>query len=182
MPNLTPKQKKLVRELDQIADSLRLDYQNVSQWDENWRTPRLEGVKRHLIIGEVIISYTLIDELLNMIICRFFFGRRRTFPQLWKTKRFQLFNNHIIENLYLPQKLRLVKAIQSVPKSVTRDIERLCVLRNGIAHAFFPENLRSSKPIYKGANIFTLDGISRLKQDMDRVIDFLLNLKDSEAD
>ena len=154
----------------------------LSQWEEAFRTPRLEGVIRQVVIGEVVTAYTLVDEMLNMVICRFFFPRQRSFPQLWRTKRFRLFNHHVIECLYLPQKLRLVKAIRSVPKSVATDIERLCNLRNGLAHAFFPENLRASKPLYKGINIFTLEGISRLKEDMDRVSDFLLDIRELETD
>jgi hypothetical protein len=178
MSTLTPKQKKLVHELEQISDILSLNYQNVVKEDEQWRTTHLEKIKRHIIIGEVITSYTLVDELLNMIICRFFFGRRRSFPQLWKTKRFQLFNQYVIESLYLPQKLRLVKEIQSIPKAIIRDIERLCALRDGLAHAFFPENLRSSKPVYKGIDIFSFEGISLLCEDMQNVYDYLIDLKD----
>lgn len=45
-------------------------------------------------------------------------------------------------------------------------------MRNGLAHAFFPENLRSSKPIYKGKIIFSRDGLHRFIEDMSKVSDF----------
>lgn len=68
----------------------------------------------------------------------FFFGHKRSFIELWKTKLFKLFNYHVLEELSLMAKLRFVKSISKVPKSVAADIERLNALRNGLAHAFFP--------------------------------------------
>jgi len=55
--------------------------------------------------------------------------------------------------------LRLVKAISKVPKGIARNVEAINALRNGLAHAFFPENLRSARPIYRGKDIFTIGGL-----------------------
>jgi hypothetical protein len=118
------------------------------------------------------VWYTLIDEFLANRICRYFFGRKRSFPELWRTKRFQLFNHHVIEQLSLLEKHRLAKAIRSLPKPVSRDIEALNILRNGLAHSFFPENLKSAKPIWKGKDIFTLEGITQLDTDMQALFTF----------
>ena len=54
------------------------------------------------------------------------------------------------------------------------DIERLNALRNGIAHAFFPENLRSSKPSWKGKDIFSLEGVAQFMEDLSDLQDFFL--------
>jgi hypothetical protein len=70
------------------------------------------------------------------------------------------------------EKLRFVKSIRKLPKTVVSDVERLNTLRNGIAHAFFPENRRSAKPKWKGEHIFTLDGIEAFIHDMDTWISF----------
>jgi hypothetical protein len=107
-----------------------------------------------------------------MEICHYYFGKKRSFPQLWKTKRFQLFNYHVLEELYPLQKLRLVKAIRPVPKQVSKSIESLNALRNGLAHAFFPENLRKTKPTWKGKNIFSLEGAKLFMEDMYSVAGF----------
>ena len=120
----------------------------------------------------MIVWYTLIDEFLANRICRFFFGRKHSFPQLWRTRRFQLFNHHIIEQLSLLEKHRLVKAINPLPKGISRDIETLNNLRNGLAHSFFPENLRSAKPIWKGKDIFTIEGITLLDADMQAIFQY----------
>jgi len=43
------------------------------------------------------------------------------------------------------------------------------VLRNGIAHTFFPENLRSSKPNWKGKDVFKFEGIKLLSEDISKI-------------
>jgi hypothetical protein len=83
---------------------------------------------------------------LNLILCHYFFGREKSTIQLWKTKKFQLFNHHVLEELSLMAKFRFAKSIAKMPKGVAGDVDRLNALRNGLAHAFFPENLKRSKP------------------------------------
>jgi len=94
---------------------------------------------------------------------------------LWKTKKFSTFNHYILEVLSVPEKLRLVKAVTKVPKRVAADIEALNALRNGLAHAFFPENLRSSKPIWKGKDIFSAEGLTLFIEDMSKISGFFLH-------
>jgi hypothetical protein len=122
--------------------------------------------------SEIIFQYTYIDELLGVAICHYFFGKKRGFIKLWKTKRFRNFNYFILEVLSLTEKLRLVKAIRPVPKGVAADIEAINNLRNGLAHAFFPENLRSAKPTYKGKDIFSVEGVERFIEDMAKISGF----------
>jgi hypothetical protein len=171
---LTPKQKKLVEELDELSDLLNLDYQNILEYEKEGRTAYLESARDKIIRGQVIIWYTLVDEFLAMEISRYYFGRKRSFPDLWRTKHFQVFNYHILEELHLLQKLRHVKAIMEIPRSILRTIERLNSLRNGLAHSFFPENLRKSEPKWKGINIFSIEGVRALQEDMDEVFDYFI--------
>lgn len=171
---LTPKQKKLIAELDELSDLLTLDYRNALEYEKEARTPYLQAARDKIIRGQVIIWYTLIDELLAMELSHYYFGRKRSFPELWRTKRFQVFNHHVLEELHLLQKLRHVKAIRKIPKSVIVTIERLNALRNGLAHSFFPENLRKSVPKWKGIDIFSLAGVRALQEDFDEVFEFFL--------
>jgi hypothetical protein len=168
----TPKQKRLLRELDQIASLLHLNYREIREYEPESRTVRLEQVKRHFVRGEVVLQYTLVDEFLNNMLCHHFFGRRISFIRLWKTNRFRLFNYFVIEKLSLMEKLAFVKAIKTLPKSVVADVERLNAVRNGIARAFFPENLRSSKPTWKGQDLFSLEGITQFTEDMSDLYQF----------
>lgn len=171
---LTTKQRRLLSELERIAKSFAVDYAQIRDYEPGARTAMLGVMKDKLVRGQVVIWYTLVDEYLNAEICHYFFGRRRSFQQLWKTKKFQIFNHHVIEELYLLPKLRLVKAIKPMPKPVTQNIEALNALRNGLAHAFFPENLRKSKPAWKGKNIFSFEGADLFMFDMQKVAEYFM--------
>ncbi len=93
---------------------------------------------------------------------------------MWKTQKFRTFNYHVLEELSLLKKLTFVKSILKTPKSVVNNIQRINALRNGLAHAFFPENLKALKPVYKGKSIFTLEGIKLFKDDMSEINDFFV--------
>ena len=85
---LTLRQCRLVRDLEDIGDLLGLDYRKILDYESAARTPKLESIARHLIIGEVVRQYTLVDEYLNMRIAHFFFGKKQSFIRLWRTKKF----------------------------------------------------------------------------------------------
>lgn len=174
--SLTKRQNSLIRELDELSSLLRLDFQKIKDYERDSRTPHLERMKKHFIIGEVVTQYTLIDEYLNMRLCHYFFGRGKSFIRLWKTKKFQNFNYNILEQLSLMEKLRFVKSFSAIPKPIVSDIERINALRNGLAHAFFPENLKKSKPVYKGKNIFTVEGMTLFLDDLEKISNFFIGI------
>jgi len=169
---LTRKQKRLLAEVAEIAELCVVDYDNILDCDPEERTTRLELMKRQLAVGRVVWEYTYVDEMLSADICHFFFGRKKGFIRLWKTKKFRAFNYYIVEVLSLTEKLRLVKSIRKVPKAVAADIETLNALRNGLARSYFPENLRASKPIYKGLDIYSREGLERFIADMRKVTQY----------
>src|SRR5437879_11654106 len=108
-PKLSATQRRLVREVNQIADLFNLRPSSILNEDpESW-TPRLQLAKDQLVRSQVVVWYTLVDEFLNSRIAHYFFSRRRSFPQLWRTKRFKLFNYHVLEELSLLQKVRFVR-------------------------------------------------------------------------
>jgi hypothetical protein len=150
-----------------------IDYGNIGDYDGEARTTYLRLMRDQIVRGFVVLKYTLIDELLGSEICRYLFGRRG-FIQLWRTQRFRTFNHYILEELFLLQKLRLVKSIRKIPKEVAADVERINALRNGLAHAFFPENLRKSRPVWKGKNIFSVEGFELFAEDVQRVTGFFV--------
>jgi hypothetical protein len=134
-------------------------------------------MKRAAIRQEVITRYTHIDEYLASELCVHFFGSTKSFPALWKTRKFQLFNYHFLEEMSLMPKFRYVKAIRSIPRSVVRDIERLNALRNGMAHAFFPENLKRSRAVWGDKSIFSLDGLKAFHEAMNDVTRFFARIR-----
>ncbi len=179
------KQHSLQKELAAISEIVGVDYWNILDRERDARTPTLEVMKRELVRGEVVGKYTLIDDLLSTELCKYFLPGRGPIAQ-WKTKRFRRFNYFVLERLYLTQKLALVKDIYHIPRNISSTIEEVNALRNAMAHAFFPENLRAyqmkgrlapRKPItvlYKGQDVFTASGVERFVHDCHEIIDFLL--------
>jgi hypothetical protein len=163
---LTKKQKSLIDEIEMIVGWLGLDWRRVKRQRRNERTDYLEHIKRQLILGQVVRGYTAIDECLNTRLRDYFFGRRESSR---KTKKFQYFKHHILERMSVLEKLRFVKSFSYVPKEVATDIEKINGLRNGLAHSFFPEQRERSKPVYKGKDIFSTDGIGLFMVDLKHI-------------
>ena len=170
--NLNKRQRVLVAELKGLVSRLGLDADQISENAEpEARTAYLELAKDQIIRSAVVLKYVLMDEFLSAIMCWHYFGKKRGFPQLWKTKRFRTFNYFILERLYLLQKLDLVKSIYDIPKWVSSDLGALNDLRNGVAHSFFPQN-RRRKPEWKGKSVFTRVGLDHFLEDMDKLTGF----------
>jgi hypothetical protein len=174
---LTKKQKRLVAELHKLYELLSLDFYDIKAYPQNQRTVRLELMKRAAARQEVVTAYTYVDEHLASELCVHFFGSRKWFPDLWKTKKFQLFNAHFLEEVSLMPKFRYVKNLKKVPKTFAADIDRLNALRNAVAHSFFPENVKKSRAEWKGKSIFTFEGIERFSQDMVAVHRFFESIR-----
>ena len=164
----------MVAEVNHLTLTLGLDCDViVANADSEARTPLLDLAKDQLTRSAVILKYVLMDEFLSAVICWHYFGKKRGFSKLWRTKRFKSFNYFILEKLYLLQKLDLVKSVHDIPKWVSSDLAALNELRNRIAHSFFPQN-RRRKPEWKGQSIFTSNGVDRFFEDMQKLSDFFV--------
>jgi len=177
---LTPKQRRLVAEFEEIAASIGMDYWNIVEYREDGRTALLEVMTRQLISGEIIKRYTFIDELLSVIISHFYFHttkRQAIFSRLWRTKRFRLFNHYFLDEVHLLTKMRLVREIKEIPTDVRNTIERINALRNAVAHSYLPENgrqyTRHKKVTYQDADIFTGERVTKFLADVMRTQDYL---------
>jgi hypothetical protein len=172
MKRATLKQKRLIEEIEELTSLFRLSHRELMESDIEDKTLKLEFIKNQLVRSEVIMSYTIVDELLGAIIAKYQFGS--DFSKLWRTKKFQYFNHHVLEELSIMAKLRYVKSIKGVHRSVAEDINRLASLRNGLAHAFFPENLKKSKPQWKSVDIFSVEGSKRFVEDLGKIYGHLM--------
>ena len=165
-PRLTAKQRTLIAEVKGLMSSLYLDPDELATLaDPSERTTRLELAKRQIIISAIVLAYVLMDEFLTVVMCWHFFGKKRAFPELWKTERFQVFNYQLMEKMYLVQKLDFVKAVHDIPKPLASDLMALNDLRNAVAHSFFPEN-RRRKAKWKDKNVFEKEGFAQFQGDM----------------
>ena len=177
---LTPKQRRLQTEIEEISAFVHMDHWNILEYPEESRTTHLELMRRKLILGEIIMKYTLIDEMLSVVICHYYFRRPRrgfSFRELWRTKKFQIFSQYVLDDTYLLNKVKLVRAISEVPPSIRSAIERINALRNAVAHSFFPENRRQyamhKAIIYQGSNIYSKQGIEKFVDDFQNVNEYL---------
>jgi hypothetical protein len=184
---LTRTQKHLVADLDKIMSAAGLDYWNILDLDfeYQYRTNVLQVIRREIVRGQVVSRYALIDEHLGSKICHYMFDNKK-FMSLWKTKKFERFNYFIVEKMSLLEKLAFVKDVYKVSKTIVADIESINAIRNALAHAFFPENLRAYRtkhgsasrrlagPRYKGVDIFTFNGFERFLDDSHRVGQFFI--------
>ena len=142
---LTHTQKLLINELDQIMFEAGIDYWNILDHDPQYdavRTIVLQAIRRDIVRGIVISQYTLLDEQLGSKVSRYMFDNEK-FMKLWRTKKFERFNYFILEKMTLMEKLAFAKEVYAIPKGVAADIESINAIRNALAHAFFPENLRA---------------------------------------
>ena len=143
----------------------------------------LDLAKDRTIRADVVFSYVLIHELLSNLICQHFFGTNttlgRSWRREWKKARFQNFNYHVLEGMSLLRKLALVKEFLTVPKDIEDILSRTNIIRNALAHSFFPMNKRdfrkSGIATYKGKDIFSIEGLRVFDADANKAIGFLSN-------
>ena len=178
---LTAKQRRLIAEFEEIAAAARIDYWNILDYEEDARTPILQIMKQQLIRGEIIMRYTLIDEFLSVIMCRYYFKSPKdkfSFAQLWRTKKFQIFAHYFLDETYLLKKMAIVDAIKKIPSPVKSAIARINDVRNAVTHSFFPENRRQyrayKKVMYRDSDVFSHEGITKFLEDAQRAEDYLM--------
>jgi hypothetical protein len=169
---LTAKQHRLKAEIEEIAAFVQMDHWNISDYEEDARTTYLEIMKFQLVRGDIVTKYTLIDELLAVDICHFYFRRPKkgfSFREQWKTDKFKVFNHYMLDDTFLMKKMTIANAINEIPAPIKSAISRINDVRNAVSHSFFPENRRQymqhHKVTYRGSDIFTLDGIQKFAED-----------------
>jgi hypothetical protein len=172
---LTSKQRALIRELRTIIDELGLDFETIDRYPTSEeRTVHLERIRTHLIRGEVITQFTLVDDLLTHELAIEALGGHRQKP--WKKDKFERFKEVLVENrASLRQKLGLYGMFRRIPNDIRESILGLNSVRNSFAHNFILD-ARTKPAKYRGQKILDLSAFKRFLIDQRQVIDFLLNL------
>ena len=170
---LTLKQLRYVRELGEIFAVLDLDFEGIRDYPEaEERTAHLERILSHVVRGEVITQFTLLDELLTHKLARRMLGSRHT--NIRRSKRFQALKKALVDSrLPVSRKLEMLRQFTRVPLTVTAHIVETARIRNVFAHSFFLD-VPPTKLAYKGKNILSADGVKRLQADYRRTLDFLI--------
>jgi hypothetical protein len=175
---LTPTDRRKVKELEEIAGIARVDFWNFADYEDRDQRKACYDLARDRMVRVVIVShYVFFDELLTNLIGRHYFGAKRSEMKLWKTKRFRNFQYYIMEELSLMKKVALVKAFKPIPSRIAETVRLTNVLRNAVAHSFFPANKRdfrrTKKVTYKGQDVYTVEGLRLFNDEAYEAIDYL---------
>jgi hypothetical protein len=130
---LTKAQRTLLQEAQAIADLTKLDISDLEEIDNQFRLVHLRMAINRMVVAEIVIRYTLIDEILSDLIARYYFKVPKKsihFQKLWRTKKFSTFTHHILDEIFLIKKMALIHAIKPLPKDVTSAIHRVNTIRN----------------------------------------------------
>jgi hypothetical protein len=145
------------------------------------RNMRLRTAIKKMVVAEVVVRYTLIDELLTEIIVRYFLKiEPGTFyyESVREAEPFRIFVHHVLGEMFLVKKLRIAHAIKAVPSDVTKIINRINAVRNALTHSFFPElrkeNRAAGKVLYAGYDVRTPEGLTKLLNDADIAHEYLM--------
>jgi len=177
---LTRSERKLLKTAKEIAELTRNDLDTVGNWEEVFRPYGIRASINHMVIGEIITRYTLLDELLTSLIAKYFFRvpkQPTNFKKWWRTKKFKIFNHLIMDETFLLKKMQIAHAIKPLPGSIQSSIHRINSVRNAFAHSFFPENRKEHKKLgkvlYMGRDIRTHEGLDAFIADASDTYDFI---------
>jgi len=162
---LTPKQSRIRAAALELSREAGLNVQDYGDLSGQQLTTFLEVALRELVRAHVTTAFAWSDEALGTIVAQYFFGKRSPIA-LWKTARYRRFNHYILENLGFRAKLNLVRDLGKLRTTTFRQLDHLNTVRNGLAHTFFPENLRSARPMWRNASLFTVEGMRAFTADM----------------
>jgi hypothetical protein len=173
---LTKKQRALFDEAKAIAILTDFDFYRIEDKDDDDPGVALQIAIRKMVIAEVMIRYTLLDEILANLIAKYFF-QSVDFPRLWRSKKFTTFVHHVLDEMYLLKKMDVVHAIEPLSSDVKKAIRKINAVRNTFAHSFFPENRKehrkNKKVLYGDKDIHTLEGLNNLLVDYRLAFDYL---------
>lgn len=168
---LTKRQRKLVKEIQEIADLNGLDYRDLADLDTRDRTFRLTRVRDLFIRVTVVSDYILIDQQLSSLIIQYFFRKRGN--RFQRTKMYRVFSLGILEELFLLKKLQIVSKVHKMPKDIYKFITEMNSIRNALTHSLFPENLQKNKPLYKKKSIYSMEGFKAYTEGWGKTSDYL---------
>jgi len=177
IPPLTRTERRLVREIKTLASDLGLDPVEIAEEeDQELRYVGLTNARMHIIRGEVITQFTLVDDLLTHELTIEILGGSKKKPWRRKKVRFDRAKAVLIESrMSLRHKLDLYKTYRRVPARIVEIVAGLNSARNSLAHVFYLEG-RRRRAKYRGQDIISVKTFDRFREDMQYLYDYLLRL------
>ncbi len=174
---LSKSEQFLYAEAEEIARISQMNFWDVEDLPKSERKTHLELSIRHMVTAAVVSHYTLLDDVLAEIICRYYFPAKRKRYALWKKESFRVFVTFLLDEIYLLKKLETVHALRLLPGEVRSIIQKANALRNSLAHSFFPENRKehskAGKVLYGKKDINTAEGLGAFQTDCSEAFNYL---------
>jgi hypothetical protein len=173
---LTKYQARVLREYERILEATGLNPARVLDFaedDPESVVPILKSMTDQAVRSDVIFEYTMIDMELDFILFRHFFGAGKKLHAARRTKRYKTLRL-MLQNIYLMQKLSIVRSFKDIPRPIVSKIAAINDLRNGLAHTFFVSDLKATKRTYKGHSIFTRRGLEAFREDAQEIRHFFM--------
>src|SRR5260370_13501128 len=143
----TKAELRLRREAEKIAELGKVNFWDAEEWEKGLERKTLLQICIHnMVVSTVVSQYTLFDEVLADLICRYYFKRSGTRRfLLWRQKQFRTFVHFILDEMYLLKKMQLVHAIKPLPPEIRGTIKKVNAIRNSMAHTLFPQNRKNHR-------------------------------------
>ena len=136
------------------------------------RTAHLQRMLHHLIRGEVITQFALIDDLVTHKLARRMLSKKKL--DLSRSKRFKALKKTVAQSrLPILRKLQLLRQFTRIPPAVNWHIREITRIRNIFAHDFFLD-LIPAKLRYKNKSVLSAAGVELLRVDFERTVHFFL--------
>jgi hypothetical protein len=167
--------RKTAKEMGELAG---IDFWNAENWENESRLPRLRLAIRYIVVAAVITEYTLIDDTLATILCKYYLRKPGEKKYIrWRTKKFRTFVHYILDEMYFLKKMEAIHAYEPLPKELREILRKLNAIRNALAHSFFPENRKEyrieRKILWAGKRIETAEGLQLFRNDCHRAFVYL---------
>jgi hypothetical protein len=168
LKKLTAYQRRLRNDIGYVSYIGKMDPDDLPA-ETDWHTTHLEHVRDKMVRGEVLSQYILIDQWLTIVISMYYFKKAGG-----RQKKLKLFRQHIMDEMHVLQKMRLVHAIAPLPATVRQNIERINAVRNSVSHSLFPEDRRQytqhRKVMYRDTHLFGMKGMEQFARDVSEVL------------
>jgi hypothetical protein len=164
---LSKYQRKALKEYQRLLETAAINPDRILSLvedDVGAVMPILRSMTDQVVRSAVIFEYTMIDMELDSILFRHFFGTGNKLRSRRNTHQYKTLRS-MLQNLYILQKLAIIRNFKEVPRDVVSKLAAINDLRNGLAHTFFLQDLSPSKRTYKGLSILSPKGFRDFRED-----------------
>ena len=159
MDNLVPKEKKLIKEIEEIREIIYGYKNDDPEWQREIRPQQLTIERNELIRNFIISHHLLTEENLNNRLIKFFIKYK------CRSKRYIFFEESVLRNLNYYEKNDLSKKLNLISQDTHQLLVILNNLRNKCSHHCFL-NDRKIKLLYRNKDLLKMNNFKEFVGDI----------------